>query len=124
MPRPGEDRSDVGGASFGPVPLSPINIGPGPVPLSPICPAFPISDPSRFPDRKPGQSLTGVLSALLSAATPLEMAEESRFLGRTVTRSRTFKPFWHMLLWPDSRTALRESSGLDVNSSRQSHFPA
>ena len=21
----------------------------------------------------------------------------------TVTRSRTFKPFWHMLLWPDSR---------------------
>ncbi len=66
----------------------------------------------------------GVLTAHLSAATPLEMAEESRFLVRTVARSRTFKPFWHMLLWPDSRAALRESSGLDVNSSRQSHFPA
>ena len=79
---------------------------------------------SSYLASKPGQSLTGVLSALLSAATPLEMAEESRFLGRTVTRSRTFKPFWHMLLWPDSRAALRESSGLDVNSSRQSHFPA
>ena len=79
---------------------------------------------SSYLASKPGQSLTGVLSALLSAATPLEMAEESRFLVRTVTRSRTFKPFWHMLLWPDSRAALRESSGLDVNSSRQSHFPA
>ena len=81
MPRPVEDRSDVGGAAqFN-------NIGP--VPLS----AF----------SKPGQSLTGVLSALLSVATPLETAEESRFLVRTVTRSRTFKPFWHMLLWPDSQ---------------------
>ena len=22
---------------------------------------------------------------------------------RTIARSRIFKPFWHMLLWPDSR---------------------
>jgi hypothetical protein len=30
---------------------------------------------------KAGQSFTGVVTALLSAATPLEMAEESRFLA-------------------------------------------
>ena len=29
---------------------------------------------------------------------PLEMAEESRFLVRSIARSRTFKPLWHMLL--------------------------
>src|SRR5208283_2344113 len=33
---------------------------------------------------KAGHSFTGVVTALLSAATPLEMAEESRFLVRTV----------------------------------------
>jgi len=27
---------------------------------------------------------------------------------RTIARSRIFKPFWHMLLWPDSRAALRK----------------
>ena len=73
MPRPGEDRSDVGGAAqfnnIGPVPLplSPVplpvpdvggaaqfnNIGPVPLSASQYrtCPAFrfPISDLSRFP---------------------------------------------------------------------------
>src|SRR5271166_6942430 len=43
--------------------------------------------------------------------------------SRTVARSRTFKPLWHMLLWPDLRAAPRERSVLDVNSSRQSQFP-
>src|SRR5271165_2172489 len=28
----------------------------------------------------------------------------------TIARSRIFKPFWHMLLWPDSRAALRVCS--------------
>ena len=42
---------------------------------------------------------------------------------RTAARSRTSKPFWHMLLWPDSRAALRASSVLDVSCSRQSQFP-
>src|SRR5271165_6707200 len=44
--------------------------------------------------------------------------------SRAVARSRIFKPFWHMLLWPDSRAALRESPVLDVNFSRESQFPS
>jgi len=46
---------------------------------------------------------------------PLEMAEESRFLVRSIARSRTFKPLWHTLLWPDSRAALRGRPVLNVN---------
>ena len=42
---------------------------------------------------------------------------------KTKARSRTFKPYWHMLLWPNSRAALRESSVLDINCSRRSQFP-
>jgi len=34
---------------------------------------------------------------------------------RTVALSRISKPFWHMLLWPDSRAARSESRGLIVN---------
>jgi hypothetical protein len=39
-------RTSAGPPSFGPVPLSPINIGPGPVPLTPTVPLSPIL--SRF----------------------------------------------------------------------------
>src|SRR5271165_3036130 len=44
--------------------------------------------------------------------------------ARFIARSRVFMPFWHMLLWPESRAALKASSVLDVNFSRQSHFRA
>jgi len=74
MPRPGEDRSDVGGAAqfnnIGPVPLSrspafPLLSDPSRFPA----PAFPlsltISDPSRFPARSvqlgSGQSFAHVV---------------------------------------------------------------
>ena len=48
----------------------------------------------------------------------------SFFGARFIARSRVFMPFWHMLLWPESRAALKASSVLDVNFSRQSHFHA
>ena len=35
--------------------------------------------------------------------------------SRTAARGRNSKPFWHILLWPDSRTAPRASSVLEVN---------
>ena len=72
MPRPGEDRSDVGGAAqfnnIGPVPLSPLPLSPRPafpasrfprVPLSPR-PAFPAS---RFPRPKLAESESIILTA-------------------------------------------------------------
>jgi len=58
-----------------------------------------------------GQSLTGVVTALLSAAIPArrEMAEESRFLVFPLRQGYFLNPFWHMTLWPDSGAARDQS---------------
>ena len=97
-------RTSAGPPSFGPVPLLPINIGPGPVPLTPIvlsrfyrtCPTFPNTEPGPVPlSRNP---LSPILSRFpqfpLSPIGPLSIRTCPAFLpvSRFPPASSRFPP--------------------------------